>query len=212
MPSQQLKKSLEESTARYHSQIFGSPGEEYLANRGITREAVIAFRLGYVGTGSSESRSDREFTRRISIPYLSAGGVVSLRYRSTRDEDTPKYLGLPGIAARPFNTPALLASDPIYLCEGEIDAISLWVAGLPAVAIPGATSWKKEWSRIFRMRSTVLLLDDDEAGKRMGKQVSQSIERCRIINMGVDDTGKRWDANSYLVAHGAEALREYVTT
>jgi putative DNA primase/helicase len=37
----------------------------------------------------------------------------------------------------------------ILVVEGESDVHSAWYRGHPAVGVPGATNWKKEWARYF---------------------------------------------------------------
>ena len=38
----------------------------------------------------------------------------------------------------------------IVLVEGESDAQTLWLHGIPALGLPGANSWKEEWRNILK--------------------------------------------------------------
>lgn len=39
----------------------------------------------------------------------------------------------------------LKPDDPILVVEGESDVHAAWLGGLPAIGVPGATTWKSEW-------------------------------------------------------------------
>jgi DNA primase len=205
VPTKSQKKQLAAAVQEYHSQLPGSDAEEYLlSERHLTREALDSFCLGVV---QNPLKGDEEFAGRICIPYLTAGGTVSLRFRACGDDGSgPKYLSRAGDPGRPYNV-SVLRSDVlrVYITEGELDAITCWMAGLPAVGIRGATSWRNCYSRLFRWREVVVLADGDTAGREFAAELTQKIDGCKIMDMG-----ESMDVNSYFVAKGAEGLREYI--
>jgi DNA primase len=101
----------------------------------------------------------------LAIPYLTRARVMhpehgeipaldTMRFRQIRHERGPKYLSLAG----PLGTPATpflveqvdvaLANDmPLYICEGELNALSCLQAGFPAISGCGSGSWRREWCR-----------------------------------------------------------------
>lgn len=60
--------------------------------------------------------------------------------------------------------------DPIYVCEGEWDAIALnWLLRKVGkrgvvVGVPGASTFKEDWAEHFQDRRATLLYDNDKAG------------------------------------------------
>lgn len=66
--------------------------------------------------------------------------------------------------------------DPIFVCEGEWDAIAMqWLlnkVSKPGVAIsaPGANTFKVEWSDLFKGRDVIVCYDNDTAGEQ-GQQL-----------------------------------------
>lgn len=62
-------------------------------------------------------------------------------------------------------------SGNVYICEGEWDAIALsWLFKLTktpgtVVGVPGALTFKNEWSYFFKNRNVIVLYDNDEAGE-----------------------------------------------
>ena len=71
----------------------------------------------------------------------------------------------------------LIAEEgPIYICEGEWDALALLTlmdkvgaTNINVVAVPGAETFKKEWVEYFKDREVTLLYDNDGSGQD-GKQ------------------------------------------
>ena len=63
-------------------------------------------------------------------------------------------------------------TGPIYVCEGEWDALALLslmergnIHGNNVVAVPGAETFKKEWIQYLKGRDVVLLYDNDSSGQ-----------------------------------------------
>jgi len=201
VPPHSTKNLLERATEVYRSQLPGSPGEFHLSGRGITIETMQKFRLGYV---ADPLLGDEYYIGRISIPYLTASGVVSVRYR-TAAEAKPKYLSSPGDVGRPFNVLALGSNNKVYVTEGEMDAITLDQMGLTAIGIPGATQWQRVYGRILRFRTVVVLADGDQAGRDFADAISRDI-RVKVIHMPDGE-----DVNSVYCSMGEEKFLEWIT-
>jgi hypothetical protein len=139
----------------------------------------------------------------LAIPYLTRDRVVhpehgeipaldTMRFRQIRHERGPKYLSLAG----PLGTPATpflveqvdvaLANDlPLYICEGELNALSCLQAGFPAISGCGSGSWRREWCRGLQgVRRVVVVCDGDhpdqsksmrDAGRRFGQSVAEHL-------------------------------------
>lgn len=209
-PSKDMRKSLAARLSRYREAMPGSPAEEYLRGRGITKETADYFQLGFV---ADPVVGDERYHHRLVIPYLTSSGVVQLRFRRMGDGGA-KYMGDPGIKGRPFNTLALKSTDrTVYITEGEIDAMTLHQLGLPAVGIPGADLWNKLFARIFRWRRVVILIDGDTdvvrdnktAGQLFGESVGRDLDEYLVISMPDGE-----DVNSVFCTEGAEGLRKRI--
>lgn len=169
----------------------------YLATRGITPQTAAMCRLG--------SGLDDHGNNRLSIPYVTAdGSVVDIRYRSL-SADGPKYLSRPHSKVRLYGVTALLSKSPVmFLTEGEIDCITLGQLGIPAVGVPGASSWQSHWRRLFDDFDTVVAVcDGDQAGKDFGKRVTERIDSAVTVQL---PDGQ--DINSIYTELGEQALRE----
>lgn len=211
IPKKDTLKLLEEATSAYEKQLQQSDEAlTYLQSRGISNEAQSYFRLGYV---QEPIEGHENYKGRISFPYVTTGGITSIRFRAVGDpEGRAKFLSLPGDIPRLYNTNSLLEGMDICICEGQTDVIACWQAGIPAVGLPGAMTWKQEarvFSRIFVNRSVSVLADNDDEGAGMdfANDIYRTLGGCRIILMP-----KAHDVSSYLLKYGEEALRAKVNS
>jgi hypothetical protein len=82
---------------------------------------------------------------------------------------------------------------PVYLVEGEKDADTLWGWGLPATTNSGgAANWRPEHAEVFRGQDVVIPIDNDDAGRRRGEKVAQSLQRV-AKRVRVLDFAAVWD-------------------
>lgn len=201
-----LESSLEEATARYQTSL-DERVLSYLRERGIDESAAATFRLGYV---AEPAVGHENFTGRLAIPYLSRAGVRTIKFRSLVD-DGPKYLGLPGARAFMFNPGALLLGDLVAVCEGELDAVVCSaVVGIPSVGVPGVSSWKDHFPRMFAGIPRVLVIrDHDEKtdGRDPGRELSERIAR-EVEQAVVVTPPAGMDLSEWVAAEGPDAVRE----
>jgi DNA primase len=120
--------------------------------------------------------------------------------------EEPKYMGLPG-ETRPFNIRAIHeARNEISITEGEIDAITLEMCGLPAVGITGASNWKRHHWRMFSGFDRVYVFGDgDAAGREFTRKVTDSILSGVGISLGDGE-----DVNSVYIRGGRDAVMELI--
>lgn len=205
--SKSILQSLETAATEYASQI-NQDAYEYLTGRGISRESIDDFRLGYVVDPIS---GHEQFRGRIAIPALDLRGrVYSLRFRSLGESsDGPKYLGLADVPTRLFNLRAVdTDGDTICITEGEFDTVILSQCGYSSVAVTGADSWKRHHPRIFAGFRTVYVLGDgDQAGKKFAKTVTASLPNAISLPL---PTGE--DINSLFMTLGPKALSSLLSS
>jgi twinkle protein len=126
--------------------------------------------------------------------------------------DLPKKFKAVGKLEGMFGQSLFNGGRRLVITEGEIDALSVAFAYYdkyqrfyPVVALPGATSMtmlleQREWVR--RFDEVVLLLDNDEAGKKAQK------EACKIIGIDKVKVAKlpTKDPNECLITQGPAAI------
>lgn len=148
------------------AKIGGSDGEEYLTKRGLTPDTLQAFRIGY----DAEKKA-------VVIPYPATD------YYTTRSISGKEYRKPAGIAE-----PLFITGDPgkgaLFICEGQIDALSLVQAGATAAAaIGGAGAGKLESMK--PIKKAVIVRDNDDAGENTAQRIKEALTvkgvRCIIV-------------------------------
>ncbi|AEJ93373.1 DNA primase [Mycobacterium phage SuperCallie99] len=202
------RKYLWEATTRYRESLNGSPAAAYLESRGLFENRVRAFGLGYV----EDPLPGHEYYRGcLAIPYMRWSPwrnwtVASIRFRRL-DGGTPKYMTVAGDKPRLYNTAALARySKDMAITEGEIDAITAELCGIPSVGAPGSQMWKPHFRELFLGYRTVnILADGDDAGMEFAKSVAKTLPNARIIPMPDGE-----DVNSLVMTQGKDALLERI--
>ena len=207
---------LREATLRYHNQLSGSPGENYLGKRGLNwpslKDKMDKFALGYVAEPLPGHEMFQGF---LVIPYLRWSkdhpwATVSIRFRCIEQHDHKghgKYMTAAGDRPRLYNTLALLRESPVIaVTEGEIDAITTQLCGIPAVGVPGAKAWQPHFREPFLgYRDVFVLADGDEAGMSFAQSVAGTLPNARVIPMPPGE-----DVNSLVISKGRDALLERI--
>lgn len=185
----------------------------WFASRGIKDEAILKRnRIGYKKVFIPQIGAE---TTAISFPYLRGGEVINVKYR-TKDKDfrleSGAELCLYGLDD--------IAGDTLYWVEGEIDKLSLEVAGATScVSVPngapavGSANLDRHFSYLdgvdlSTIKKHVILTDNDAPGLGLKKELIErlGVENCYEITF--PDGCK--DANEILVKLGPEVLREFI--
>lgn len=177
-----------QGAACVHGMTLGPQGRAYLESRGFnaTHAAAFGFRsLEHVHEWRAllatlaESYLPDELTAAgipltlpfipcLVIPYHTAGGALwGWRLRSLEGEK--RYHTLKGETfPDPFNAPALeglTAADTVHIVEGELNAYALALTGARVIGLPGAGTWRTEWTApVCAAGKLVLWYDNDKAG------------------------------------------------
>jgi DNA primase len=203
------RRLFERAASQYQSDLaVDTYAQEYLLSRGIGPSVAAGFRLGSV---RNPVPGDERFAGRLAIPYLTRAGVVNFTFRCMARHDCKqqgehhrKYLRPEGVDTNLFNVGAL-GADEDYLCiaEGEIDTITLTMAGLPAIGVPGVANWKDHFNRCLDDFSALYLFaDGDDAGYKLGKFL---IKEVRVVVIRMPD-GQ--DVNSIYQGEGPDGIRK----
>lgn len=200
------QEALEEATNAYSAQLTADAAR-YLLARGIGEEEAATFRLGVV---VDPYPGHAKYRGMIAIPYLDRHGKpLSIRFRCIQEHNHRelyhgKYNTLQGEPARCFNIQAIFkAGDELHVTEGEFDAIILNKIGLPAVAFPGAHSFKRHHRRMLDGFSRIWVWGDpDDAGAEFINKVCRSLRQAKGLRLRIGDV-----TDTYL-AGGEEALLE----
>jgi hypothetical protein len=198
--------------------ILWTPGAAYLRDRGIDDELAYEAGIRYADRFAVQDTAGKEWRRDercILFPFRDRGGrvvAVNIRFIDVPSSDQKRKT----VTLGPRNTGAFmgpvavadpLKRDPIVVVEGPIDALSLTMAGVPALALVGTagTGWLPE---ACVLKNVALALDNDERG-------NDGAERLRGLLAPVGARMTRWrpaakDWNDDLRVVGPDKLRERI--
>ena len=156
--------------------------QAYLKSRGLTKQDVIYWKIGYCSSG--------EYEDRIVVPSFDTEGYCNYYVTRTYSKDWRKYRNPPASRDIIFNDLYLDFDSSLVIVEGVFDAI---VAGPNSVPLLGSTL--RESSRLFqkivRNDTPVYLALDPDASKKedalINKLLSYDIEVFKIeVDNGTD--------------------------
>lgn len=211
LPGSRQRTFFEQAATSYQQQLaVDTAAQEYLTSRGIGPEAASSFRLGSV---REPLVGHEQYRDRLAIPYLTPAGPVTFVFRCTlrdcegcragKDEGGhSKYLALPGDRSL-YNVADLATeSQVIHVAEGELDALTLSMAGLPAVGVGGSEGWKPWYSICLADFAEVYVWGDgDAAGMKFARFIEKELKARRVAMPPGED------CNGIYVRAGAEGLR-----
>jgi DNA primase len=128
-----------------------------------------------------------------------------MKFRAIEDDVKAKYLNLPKQPPRIFNPEAFFSDKPyIAICEGEIDAMTAHSRLLPAVGLPGVSSWQEWFERPFAGYEAIYVLSDND-DKGQGAQFAEEIAE-RLDNVRITPMPDGMDVNTFVNNHSHAAL------
>lgn len=160
--------------------------KEWLYSRKLTEDALRRYKI----TSANGS---------IAFPFFRNGKLQNVQYRSKGDKGNWKSFSQEK-GCRPCLFGADLvdtSSDTLFITEGMIDAISLYIYGYTnSVSIPSGSNNKdwieEEWEWLSPFKKIYLLMDNDDAGAKAIGVFSQRLGlwRCKIVDLPHKDVNE----------------------
>lgn len=181
-------------------------------HRGLSIETLNRFKIGYVESWRHPKAPNAPASPRLIIPTSRESYLA----RDTRDqipEEQKAYSKSKVGSIHLFNAKALqTATKPIFIVEGELDALSIIEVGGEAVAL-GTTTKVKSLIELLKTNKPaqplIIALDNDEAGEKAYKELSEGLRGLSIPFYRLNPAGEYKDANEALQGN-REALRQAV--
>ena len=191
-----LKDKTEDFTNYFEQCHRNIESTDYWKKRGLSKEIIDRFNIGYVSSFIVKQGEVHASWEALIIPT----GKNSYMARNTSDsEDRIRKFGASPI----YNYRALTESTkPIFVVEGEIDALSVMEVGGEAIAL-GSTSNVASLLRLLETtkpcQPLILALDNDKAGKEASVQLDTTLQERGIRHYTVNVSGIYKDANESLI-------------
>lgn len=174
---------------------------DYWKKRGLSKETVDRFKLGYVAEWRHPKAPKAPTSPRLIIP-TGKGSYLARDTRETIPEEQRAYSKSKVGSIQLFNKKALqTATKPIFIVEGELDALSIIEVGGEAVAL-GTTTKSKALIELLKAQAPaqalIIALDNDEAGQRASKELTEGLQGLNIPCYSFNPCGQYKDANEAL--------------
>jgi len=190
--------------------------------KGNGHDLALIEKAGLILKKEETGRHYDRFRGRLMFPICDEQGrVVGFSGRIlSGDEKTAKYVNSPETPiftkSKVFfgldkSKRAILDAGFAIVCEGQLDLIASFMAGVQNVVAPQGTAFTEQHARIMKryVDEVVLCFDSDAAGQNAAVRALDSLlasgVAVRVAVIPAPD-----DPDSYLKAHGGEAFRQLI--
>jgi len=184
-------------------------------HRGISLETLNRFCVGFVPDWQSPKalRDGKKPPKspRLIIPTSPYSYIA----RDTRPEAPKKFAKMKEGAVHIFNIEALKQEEsPIFVVEGELDALSIIDVGGEAIALGSVSNVQQLFDALKEyptQQPLIIALDNDEAGKKATDSLLKELKERGITCYNINIADPYKDANEYLMAE-RDAFAEIIQT
>ena len=179
----------------------------YLEDRGISKELTAKYGIGYdpnfnISTGGQEWQA-------VIIPTSTNSFIA----RNIKADTESKFKVRAKGKRIPFNLEALKQNDrPIYIVEGEIDALSVLEVGGIAIGLGGDNNQARLVEAIKKSGNQAPLIvafDNDKSGQEQGQNLLSKLKEMGAPAYMLNPYGNYNDPNDYLIAD-RQAFKESI--
>lgn len=177
----------------------------WFETRGISSSTIN--KLG-ISSGNVYMPQVQKEVHAVHFNYFKNGKVVNIKYRD-RDKN---FKMVAGAELTLYCMDLCENKDMVVICEGEMDAASLWDVGIQAVSVPnGAGTGRLEYlddtiEFLTSFNKVYIATDMDQPGRELASELSRRIGKDRCYEVILP--GK--DANDVLLNLGPETLESAI--
>jgi DNA primase len=216
------------------NEAAGQMARDYLNKRGVSADAIKLFRLGAAPELWDDTVNWAK-SKNYELPLVEKAGLIIRKEETgnycdeqgrvigfsgrilSGDEKTAKYVNSPETAiftkSKVFfgldkSKRALLDAQSAIVCEGQLDLIACYMAGVQNVVAPQGTAFTDQHARIIKryVDEVILCFDSDEAGQNAAVRSLDHLLASGIA-VRVAVMPKPHDPDSFIKANGGEAFR-----
>ena len=171
---------------------------DYFKQRGLSEAVIAEYMLGY-DDSYSKSTGGRRW-RAVIIPT----GKTSFVARNTDPQATKENRYRKNGASQLYLKSKLWnASSPVFIVEGELDALSIIEAGGEAVALGSTANYGKLVQEVQAKKpaqALIIALDNDDNGAETAEKLAEELSKAGVPFYRCNPYGSSKDANEALIA------------
>lgn len=200
----QIETDLPDTFFRIYFEKVAKDQSNYLDDRGISKKIQKEFKIGYDKKWKHPANPNISPSERIIIP-TSKNSYLARAINQNTDE---KYKAIKVGKSHIFNSKILSeeCDEPIFIVEGEIDALSIIEVGGKAIGLGGTSNTELLKRELVKEKKKfqaplILCLDNDDAGNEASKKIEEFLTEMGIIFINGSKTvlGNFKDPNEALV-------------
>lgn len=182
---------------------------KYLGSRGFSLQDIEKLQPYSLGVDKSFSKgTGGKVWEALIIPTSSTSYVARNMAPDAPKDDRYRKVG----SSQLYNTKLGLSQKeaPVFIVEGELDALSLICCGAVAVGLGSTSNYRKLVGKLQNQKPAkplILALDNDEDGHKTEELLSTELEKLGISFYRYSLYGEKKDANS-VFSENREALTE----
>ena len=146
----------------------------YMAQRKLTSDVISKFKIKY--DPKSQCIIFPVWDENDNLLFLTSRNVNYKYYHLPKDIDKPIYL---------LNFINKLDIKDVVVCESQINALTCWTYGIPAIALFGSTltTYQRDILNSSSIRHYILALDNDDAGRKGVERFIKMIRKDVFIDI-----------------------------
>lgn len=208
----------------YHDELKNSQvAKDYLKSRGVLKESVIKFKLGYCPPVSKYGDKDK-FTNRIIFPIWDSRGVAvgwtgrtllkgdrkyNPTYRNVRESADFKKKRI--LYAFNFAKEEIFNTETAILVEGQMDVVMLHQHGfLNTVATSGTSMFKLPAASLLARygQKVYIVFDGDDSGRKATTAAEVLLKQVGVSEVFTVELPDKEDPASFILKYGKFKFEE----
>ena len=171
---------------------------DYLNQRGISEAVATKYMLGF-----DDSYTQGTGSRRWKALIIPTGKTSFVARNTDPNADHKNRYRKNGASQLYLKKTLWEATSPVFITEGELDALSIVEVGGEAVALGSTANYGKLLEAVKERKpaqTLILALDNDEDGEKTADTLAEELKKLEVPFYRYNPYGDQKDANGALVA------------
>ena len=171
---------------------------DYLKQRGISEAVATKYMLGF-----DDSYTQGTGSRRWKALIIPTGKTSFVARNTDPNADHKNRYRKNGASQLYLKKTLWEATSPVFITEGELDALSIVEVGGEAVALGSTANYGKLLEAVKKRKpaqTLILALDNDEDGEKTADTLAEELKKLEVPFYRYNPYGDQKDANGALVA------------
>jgi DNA primase len=216
-PGEKWQKVARRIVEQAEERLWRSEGRRALAylknKRGLSEEVIATAQLGYIPGPPNEWKQIEglKIPCGITIPWYADGALWGIKVRRAAGEQRYQQMSGGNIRGCLYLADRIEPGLPLFLTEGELDALTAWQIGWGKLCVASIGSVSNRhinlrWhGKLFAAPRLLVCMDADEAGERAASEIANLSLAVKIVQVPI---GK--DVNEFYRLASEQTVRDWL--